>query len=99
MGDIFFDLANFSHNHSLNDDQVRLLLQEYYGEVTPRDFARLKLMWPMSELREAMWGTAQTGLSTLEEDFQGYADLWFGRLRQALTDPRWGRWLLEAATP
>jgi len=95
MGDIFFDLANFSHNHWLNDDQVRLLLQEYFGEVTPRDFARLKLMWPMSELREAMWGTTQTGLSKLDEDFQGYADLWFSRVRQDLVGSRWGQWLKD----
>jgi thiamine kinase-like enzyme len=97
MGDIFFDLANFSHNHWLDDDQVRLLLQEYFGEVTPRDSARLKLMWPMSELREAMWGTTQTGLSKLDEDFQGYADLWFGRVRQHLVGPRWDQWLKDVA--
>jgi thiamine kinase-like enzyme len=97
MGDIFFDLANFCHHHRLNDDQVRLLLQEYFGEVTPKNFARLKLMWPMSELHEAMWGTTQTGISRLDEDFQGYADLWFGRLRQHVTDPRWEQWLVDVS--
>ena len=97
MGDVFFDLANFSHNQGLNDEQVRLLLQEYFGEVSPKAFARLRLMWPMSELREAMWGTTQTGISKLDEDFQGYADLWFGRARQQLTDPRWNTWLKDVA--
>jgi thiamine kinase-like enzyme len=97
MGDIFFDLANFCHHHRLTDDQVRLLLQEYFGEVTPKNFARLKLMWPMSELHESMWGTTQTGISKLEEDFQGYADLWFGRLRQHVTDLRWDQWLKDVA--
>ncbi len=97
MGDIFFDLANFSHHHRLSDDQVRLLLQEYFGEVTLKDFARLKLMWPMSEIHEAMWGTTQTGISELDEDFQGYADLWFGRVRQHVTDPRWDQWLEDVA--
>lgn len=98
MGDIFFDLANFSHHHRLTDEQVRLLLMEYFGEVTPRNYARLRLMWPMSELHEAMWGTTQTGISTLDEDFQGYADLWFGRARQHITDARWDHWLKDAAT-
>jgi thiamine kinase-like enzyme len=97
MGDIFFDLANFCHHHRLNDDQVRFLLQEYFGEVTPKNFAHLKLMWPMSEMHEAMWGTTQTGISKLEEDFQGYADLWFGRLRQHVTDLRWDQWLKDVA--
>ena len=95
MGDIFFDLANFSHHHRLNDDMVRILLEEYFGEVTPKHFARLKLMWPMSEIHEAMWGTTQSGISKLDEDFQGYADLWFGRMRQCATDPRWDRWLID----
>ncbi len=98
MNDVFFDLANFSHNHLLNEDQVRLLLQEYFGEVTQKNYARLRLMWPMSEMREAMWGVTQTGISTLDEDFQGYADLWFGRFRQHITDPRWERWLGDVAT-
>jgi thiamine kinase-like enzyme len=97
MGDIFFDLGNFCHHHRLNDDLVRLLLQEYFGEVTPKTFARLKLMWPMSEIHEAMWGTTQTGISKLDEDFQGYADLWFGRVRQHVTDPRWDQWLVDVA--
>ncbi len=97
MGDVFFDLANFSHNHGLNDEQMRLLLQEYFGEVTPGTWARLRLMWPISELREALWGVAQTGISKLDEDFQGYADLWFGRAREQLTDPRWSQWLKEVA--
>ncbi len=97
MGDIFFDLANFSHHHRLSDDQVRLLLQTYFGEVTPKNFARLKLMWPMSEIHEAMWGTTQSGISKLDEDFQGYADLWFSRARQQFIDPRWQQWLKDVA--
>ena len=97
MGDIFFDLGNFSHHHRLTEDQQRFFLYSYFGEVTPKHFARLKLMEPMSELHEAMWGTTQTGISTLEEDFQGYADLWFGRLRQHVTDFRWEQWLKDVA--
>ena len=94
-GDIFFDLANFCLHHQPNDEMVRLLLQDYFGEVTPRNYARLKLMWPMAGIHEAMWGTTQTGISTLDEDFQGYADLWFGRVRQCLTDWRWDQWLKD----
>jgi thiamine kinase-like enzyme len=95
MGDIFFDLGNFCHHHRLDDDLQRVLLQEYFGEVTPKHFAHLKIMTPMSELHESMWGTTQTGISKLEEDFQGYADLWFGRYREHVTDPRWETWLKD----
>jgi thiamine kinase-like enzyme len=97
MGDIFFDLGNFSHHHRLNEEQVERFLYEYFGTVTDKHYARLRLMWPMSELHEAMWGTTQTVISTLEEDFQGYANLWFGRLRQHVTDFRWEQWLKDVA--
>ena len=74
---------------------MNVLLQAYFGTVTKKLFARLKLMWPMSEIHEAMWGTTQTGISKLDEDFQGYADLWFGRAREAMQDPRWDQWLKD----
>jgi len=95
MGDIFFDLSNFCLHHQPGEDLIRLLLREYFGEVTPKNYARLRLMWPMAGIHEAMWGTTQTGISTLDEDFQGYADLWFGRVRQSLTDSRWEQWLKD----
>jgi thiamine kinase-like enzyme len=97
MNDVVYDLANFSSHHGLNDDQIRFLLHEYFGEATQKHFARLKLLLPMSEIHEAMWGTTQTGISKLEEDFQGYANLWFARVRQHVTDPRWDQWLKDVA--
>ncbi|NOH03249.1 MAG: phosphotransferase family protein [Chloroflexi bacterium] len=95
MGDIFFDLGNFSHHHRLNEEQIRIFLTSYFGEMTPKHYARLRIMWAMSELHEAMWGTTQTVISKLEEDFQGYANLWFGRYRMHVTDYRWERWLKD----
>lgn len=97
QGDIFFDLANFSHHHLLNETQVECLLQEYFGEWTSEHFARLKLMWPMSEIHEAMWGTTQSSISKLDEDFLGYANLWFSRAREALTDFRLEQWLRQVS--
>ena len=97
MGDIFFDLGNFSHHHRLNEEQIRLFLTSYFGTLSPKHYARLRIMWPMSELHEAMWGTTQSVISTLEEDFQGYANLWFGRYRMHTTDYRWEQWLKDVA--
>jgi thiamine kinase-like enzyme len=98
MGDIFFDLGNFSHHHQFNEEQERIELQAYFGEITPKLLARLRLMKPMSEIHEAMWGTTQTGISKLDEDFQGYADYWFERARTDIRDPRWDRWLRDVAS-
>lgn len=93
MGDETFDLANFSHHHSLDDDRVRFLLAAYDGEASERRFARLKLMEPLSDLREALWGTVQTGISTLDEDFAGYAGQWYARAAAAFADSRFPGWL------
>jgi thiamine kinase-like enzyme len=30
MGDIFFDLGNFSHHHRLNEEQIRLFLHRLF---------------------------------------------------------------------
>ena len=40
MGDRFFDLANFSINHELDDDENAALLEAYFGERTGRGRAR-----------------------------------------------------------
>lgn len=95
MGDVTFDLANFSHHHSLSDSQICFLLDRYYGAASERGFARLKLMEPLSDLREALWGTVQTNISTLDEDFAGYAQQWYGRAAASFADERFGEWLVQ----
>lgn len=93
MGDRFFDLANFAAHHELADAQINTLLDAYFGQVTPRDFARLKLMQIMSDFREAMWGVLQLGISELDYDFQGYANQFFDQLTARLTDSRYPAWI------
>ena len=95
MGDIFFDLANFSNNQELSPEDDRLLLDCYFGEVTPQDLAHLNIMKIMSDFREAMWGQVQVGISDLEFDFREYADKHFDRLMQNIRNPNWNRWLEE----
>jgi thiamine kinase-like enzyme len=87
MGDRFFDLANFSVNHELAADEVRTLLDTYFGEVRDADVAHLRLMRFMSDFREAMWGVVQQGISELDVDFVDYAAQHFDRLRRTAADP------------
>ncbi|MBA2568746.1 MAG: phosphotransferase [Actinobacteria bacterium] len=87
MGDRFFDLANFSINHELTDDQNEALLKAYFGETREQDLRSLRLMRFMSDFREAMWGVVQQGLSELDFDFLGYADEHFARLERTAADP------------
>jgi thiamine kinase-like enzyme len=87
MGDVFFDLANFSVNHGLGAAENEALLAAYFGEARPRDAAALTLMRFMSDFREAMWGVVQQGISELDFDFQAYAAEHFERLERTAAEP------------
>ena len=79
MGDRFFDLANFSVNHELSEDESDVLLEAYFGELRPEDREHLRLMRFMSDFREAMWGVLQQGISRLDFDYEDYASRHFER--------------------
>ncbi len=86
MGDVFFDLANFSINHELDSTASAVLLEAYFGEVRPADVRALELMRFMSDFREAMWGVVQTAVSELDFDFVGYASEHFERLERTAAE-------------
>jgi thiamine kinase-like enzyme len=96
MGDIFFDLANFSDHHNLTDEQDNWLLKCYFEEVTPNNWAHLKIMKIMSDLHEAAWGLVQVGISKLDFDFHAYAEKFFGKAMENIQNPDWVEWLKEA---
>ena len=87
MGDIFFDLANFSINHELGCEERQQLLAAYFGEVRAADERALELMLFMSDFREAMWGVVQGAVSELDFDFGTYAAEHFERLEATAAAP------------
>lgn len=87
MGDPFFDLANFSINHELDEEGNRELLTAYAGELRVEDERALRLMRFMSDFREAMWGVVQQGISELEFDFAAYTNEHFDRLERTAAEP------------
>jgi len=96
MGDLFFDLGNFSINNGISEGAEELLLERYFGGATAAARARLKLMKIMSDFREAMWGVVQQGISTMDFDYVDYADRHFARGLQSAEDDRFGAWLDDA---
>jgi thiamine kinase-like enzyme len=98
MGDRYFDLGNFAVNNELGPDEEQALLTAYFGSSpSERQLAALGLMRFMSDFREAMWGVVQSAVSELDFDFTGYANKHFDRLGEQAADPRFERWLGEAA--
>ncbi|CAN5841229.1 choline/ethanolamine kinase family protein [soil metagenome] len=98
MGDVFFDLGNLSVNNEFDEETDLSLLEMYFGEdPTPARIARLKLMRLMSDFREAMWGVMQQAISTLEFDYEDYANKHFERCSEHAKDERYPEWLRDAA--
>jgi thiamine kinase-like enzyme len=82
MGDVFFDLANFSINHELGQKEREALLLAYSGELRGAEVRSLELMRFMSDFREAMWGVVQAAVSELDFDFAEYSREHFQRLER-----------------
>jgi thiamine kinase-like enzyme len=99
MNDRWFDLGNFATNNELDAEAEHALLTAYFGSVTDRRLARLALMKVMSDLREAMWGVVQQGLSTLDFDYVDYAGRHFDRLLRHASAPGFAGVLDAAAAP
>jgi thiamine kinase-like enzyme len=87
MGDVLFDLANFSVNHELDEAGNSELLVAYFGNAGETLLDDLRLMRFMSDFREAMWGVVQQAISDLDFDFAGYAREHFARLERAAGEP------------
>ena len=83
MGDRFFDLANFSINHELDDGRrAEPSWTPTSARRAPETSQALELMRFMSDFREAMWGVVQSAVSELDFDFDAYAGEHFERLRR-----------------
>ena len=81
MGHRMFDLGNLAVNCQFDRGSETRLLTAYFDRPPTReDREALRLMRLMSDAREAAWGVVQGIVSTLEFDFQAYADRHFERL-------------------
>ena len=78
-----------------NNEKDEILLRAYFGEPTDSQRAHLKLMKIMSDLREAMWGMVQVGVSKLDFDYVGYAEKYFARFEASVKGNEYQSWLKE----
>lgn len=98
MNDRWFDLGNMSVNNDLREEDDLRLIEAYAGRpAEEREFAALRLMRLMSDVREGMWGVVQAVVSDLDFDYGAYAGEHFARLREGAADPRLEEWIRAAS--
>jgi thiamine kinase-like enzyme len=97
MNERTFDLGNLATNNALDAEGEHVLLESYFGSVTPRHRARLALMKIMGDFREAMWAVVQQGISSLDVDYVDYAGSHFDRVLTNASAPGFRHLLADAA--
>ena len=98
MNERFFDLGALTANNDFDATAEEQLLIAYFGATSPRQLAG-PLMKVLSDLREAMWGLVQQGISELNIDYVNYTDSRVERLLRNASRPDYRRLLTDAATP
>eukprot|EP00301_Raphidiophrys_heterophryoidea_P021583 c5972_g1_i1.p1 GENE.c5972_g1_i1~~c5972_g1_i1.p1 ORF type:complete len:343 (+),score=81.14 c5972_g1_i1:32-1060(+) len=101
IGDRFFDLANFSANCELNEQQDKMMLKIYFAlsdddaEELEQLYARLSLFKMASDFRESLWSFVQWCVSKTCEPafFAQYGETCMERFRVSAKDPRFEGWL------
>lgn len=102
MGDPCYDVGSLCANLELSPGNCRLLVTYYFSRDREEDLVRVDLLRMVCDLREALWGFLQSGLSQAKFDFRTYAWARFSRFMTAAKDsgrlPQTGR-VLKAARP
>lgn len=93
MNDISYDLAIFSTDEFYEDPHDIEIIKRYFGEWDERQFARLKLMKLVADIKWGMWASVQAQISNLDFDFVRYHGWKFSRLRSHWSDPRIDYWI------
>lgn len=93
MSDPMFDLAVFSVDEFMSEEQDRAMIERYYGYLDEVKFARMKLFKIVSDIKWGYWACVQAMNSTLGFDFIRYHGWKMSRLRSHWSDPRVEYWI------
>lgn len=94
MNDPFWDLGDFSVETSLSPAQDRTMMEAYRGGAAPPAlYSRLELYKVMSDLLWSLWSLVEHANGNPADDFAAYAQERFGRCRERIDSPGFGRHL------
>ncbi len=92
-----FELGNISTECDLDDDQVEELVTAYVGRTSPSRLARVRLQALVSAYGWSLWGVIQASASSIEFDFDSWAQERLDKAARGFTSDRFERLLEEAA--
>ena len=101
MNDPLWDLGHLSAEAGFGPEQDRAMLKTYCGGAVPEAaHSRLQLYKALDDLLWSLWGFIQHANGNPADDFLAYAQERFGRCRERMHDPEFGRHLdTVRATP
>lgn len=93
MGNPMFDLANFSMNQNLDTEGDQILIESYFGKVSPVELAEINLWKIVSIFIEAVWGILQAKISQFDRNYQGFSNENWQTVRQYIQKESFSEWL------
>ena len=96
-GDPAFELGNTCQELGFDEDRIVELCAAYFGQADPALLARMRLQMIMSDVGWTLWAAIQARVSTIDFDFDGWADERWVRAATALDSQDFGGWLVDAA--
>jgi thiamine kinase-like enzyme len=92
-----FELGNTCQELGFDGERATALCAAYFGDASPSLLARMRLQMIMSDVGWTLWAAIQARISTIEYDFNGWAEERWGRAFAALTGRDFEGWLVDAA--
>jgi len=95
MTDPYFDLGDFCIEHPLSDDEERVIITRYCGEMREDRYSRMMLHKIVADLWWSIWAMIQVKLSKIDFDFYAYGVNRVARLHANAGKPELATWLAE----
>ena len=92
--DPYFELGNTCQELEYDENQLREICQEYFGNVSEGKLARMKLNMIMSDVGWTLWAAIQAKISMIEYDFWGWAVERWSRAVEKMDSDEYPNWLI-----
>ena len=90
-----FELGNTCQELGWEGARLEALCAAYFGDASPARLARMRLNMIMSDVGWTLWAAIQARVSTIDYDFEGWAEERWARAAAKLDSNELGAWLRD----